>query len=159
MTVTAETISIFPSRPTAKTIPADTGGTITHEIVAQACSNGPQSLPPCLQCVYENYEAANRHDPVLSDAIEWRLLRRRQLGVDAQTRWDREQEQKVFEKISVFDPGEQERAARLFPLQTDEDASTIPEGFSENVVRVITDRRREPGGYLLERAVFEGKKP
>ena len=60
-------------------------------------------------------------------------------------------------KESVFRPNEQARAAALFPVQKDEHAASIPEGI-EKAARLITDTRREGGGYLLPRAFFMGDK-
>ncbi|WPB55567.1 DUF2235 domain-containing protein [Xylophilus sp. GOD-11R] len=129
------------------------------KIVEQAHSKGPQSLAPYQRQVYDNYEAAIRHDPGLRDMVEDRIDTRRVLGAQATTGLEMRTVEAEFEMSSVFSMEERERAARLFPTQTDDYASTIPEGLAEKLVKAITDGRREPGGYLLERAIFEGVKP
>ena len=73
----------------------------------------------------------------------------------ATDRRERLQAEAKYSKESVFRPDEQAKAAALFPVQKDEHAASIPEGI-EKAARLITDTRREGGGYLLPRAFFMG---
>ncbi|WPB55347.1 hypothetical protein [Xylophilus sp. GOD-11R] len=44
----------------------------------------------------------------------------------------------------------------VFPIQADEQAHDIPT-WLENMVRLVTKTRREAGGYLLGRVIFDGE--
>jgi hypothetical protein len=126
-------------------------------IVREGRARGEKSLKPYQREVFVNFNRASESDLELAKMIDRRLEGERQAGAKATTGQEKWQAEDKYKKDSIFTPEEQARAAKLFPRQTDADAATMPDGV-ENVARLITRTRREGGGYLLPRAIFEGNK-
>ncbi|WPB55350.1 DUF2235 domain-containing protein [Xylophilus sp. GOD-11R] len=126
------------------------------EIVREARESGPQKLPPYQRQVFENYEKAGAADPQIVKSIDGRLREEARRGRGADTEQAIRRASEAYRNESVFRPEEQGVLGRLFPVQTDEVANSIPTGL-ENVVRLITKTRREAGGYLLGRVIFDGE--
>ncbi len=128
-------------------------------IVRKGRSNGglgARDLEPYQRSVYDRYEEEKETNKALRDAIEVRLEQEAQVGKGSTTWQESNHAKEKHLKDSVFSPEESRRCAAVFPKQKDAYASTMADGI-ENIVRLVTRTRREGGGYLLPRAVFEGK--
>ena len=123
-------------------------------IVREGRSGGADALEPYQRQVFENFNVAAEKDEALKEMIERRLNTERRIRASGSDPQERKKQLDAHSKDSVFKANEHLLALPLFPLQTDKDASTLPDGI-ENLARLVTSTRREGGGYFMPRAVFD----